>query len=676
MNKAIENPAMPLTIATPGPERDRADILWQPSAAQIKGTAVFGFMEVLEQKGWGDFSDYANLHRFSVEHREAFWNAVWDYTGVVAEHRGDCIAEHPDEFPCQPRPRVRWYPQARLNFAENLLRYRDDRIALVSHLENGRRRTITYAQLYRDVARVAAGLRRAGVTAGDRVVGFMPNIIETVQAMLATASLGAIWSSCSPDFGINGVLDRFGQIKPKVLFSADGYFYNGKACDSLDRLAAVTAAIDSLEAVVVVPLLSEHPQLANLTGACLWRDFQVGDVDELEFAQLPFDHPLYIMYSSGTTGMPKCIVHGAGGTLLQHLKEHRLHVNLARDDVFFYFTTCGWMMWNWLVSGLATGATLLLYDGSPFADNGQVLLKAIETEKISVFGVSAKYIAALEKAGIVARESADLGSLNTVLSTGSPLSHEGFDYVYKTFKANLCLSSISGGTDILSCFVGGCPILPVRAGEIQAPGLGMAVAIWNENGEPVAGEKGELVCTRPFPSMPIGFWNDPDGALYRSAYFARWPNIWAHGDYGELTAAGGYVIHGRSDAVLNPGGVRIGTAEIYRQVERLPEIVESIVVGQDWADDVRVVLFVVPAADVKLDDALRERIRGVIRDNATPRHVPAIILQVNDIPRTLSGKIVELAVRQVIHNKPVKNTDALANPDALEQFRNRPELLV
>ena len=653
---------------------DQADLLWTPSESRLTQSRLQDFMGYLETQGQGSYEDYGALHQFSVVKRENFWSALWDYTDIVAEQKGAVVAENSDTFPCQPDAGVRWFPEARLNFAENLLRYRDDRPALISRLENGQRRVVTYEQLHTHVAGLAASLRALGVGPGDRVAGFMPNVIETVEAMLATTSLGAIWSSCSPDFGINGVLDRFGQIQPKVLFAADGYFYNGKVCDSLERLAAISDAIDTLEQVVVIPVVSDQPDCSGLSRAVLWEDFLDPSAAEINFAQLPFDHPLFIMYSSGTTGMPKCIVHGAGGTLIQHLKEHQLHVDLSREDVMFYFTTCGWMMWNWLVSGLASGAALVLYDGSPFAQDGLSLLKAIEAEKISIFGVGAKYLAALEKAGIIPQDEVDLASLKTILSTGSPLSHESFRYVYKEFKADICLSSISGGTDILSCFVGGSPILPVHVGEIQAPGLGMAVEIWSDVGEPLLEGKGELVCTKPFPSMPIGFWNDTDGELYRQAYFNHWANVWAHGDYGEVTPSKGYIIHGRSDAVLNPGGVRIGTAEIYRQVERLEEVQESIVVGQEWDNDVRVVLFVVLTSGTVLSDNLRARIANAIRENTTPRHVPAKILEVPDIPRTLSGKIVELAVRNAIHGQPIKNTDALANPEALEAFKGRQEL--
>jgi acetoacetyl-CoA synthetase len=647
-----------------------SELLWSPSPARIAAEPITAFMEAAETVGGpAAGAGYAALHRWSVEAPEAFWSLLWDFAGVRASERGTVILEDGERF-----PGARWFPGAQLNYAENLLRRDDDRTAVIGLLEDGRRRTLTHGELFNEVSRLAAALRDAGVRAGDRVAGFMPNLPETLVAMLATASIGAVWSSCSPDFGVNGVLDRFGQIAPKVLFAADGYLYNGKRCDSLERLRAVSEAIDSIETIVVVPLLAAQPALDGLRGAHRYGDFLVDGTPPLAFAQLPFDHPLFIMYSSGTTGVPKCIVHGAGGTLLQHLKEHRLQVGLRPGDVFFYFTTCGWMMWNWLVSGLASGATLLLYDGSPFAAEGNLLLDAIDGEGINVFGTSAKFIAALEKGGKQPARSHDLDSLRTILSTGSPLSHESFEYVYRDFKADVCLSSISGGTDILSCFVGGCPVLPVRCGEIQAAGLGMAVEIWNDAGAPVRGEKGELVCTRPFPSCPIGFWNDADGARFRAAYFDRWPGVWAHGDYGELTAHDGFVIHGRSDAVLNPGGVRIGTAEIYRQVERIPEVLESIVIGQHWADDVRVVLFVVLREGCELDEDLCARIRRMIRDNTTPRHVPAKIVRVADIPRTISGKIVELAVRNVVHGEAVKNTDALANPEALALYRDLPEL--
>jgi acetoacetyl-CoA synthetase len=547
----------------------------------------------------------------------------------------------------------------------------------VSLLENGTRKETTFDGLYAQVAAIAAALKARGIEPGDRVAGFMPNVTETVVAMLAATSVGAVWTSCSPDFGFQGVMDRFGQVKPKVLFAADGYFYNGKAHDSLGKVRQIADEIDSLEHVVIVEMIQQASDTSTIDGRiddregiALYSDWlrEHAGVREIEFEQLPFDHPLYIMYSSGTTGAPKCIVHGAGGTLIQHLKEHRLHCDIGPEDTLFYFTTCGWMMWNWLVSGLASGATLVLYDGSPFANEGRVLLDAIDRERITVFGTSAKFISGIEKAGLKPRQSHDLSTLRTILSTGSPLSHESFAYVYRDVKAEVLLASIAGGTDIISCFVGGCPTRPVYAGQIQCRALGMAVEFWDEAGEPLERGKGELVCKTPFPSMPIGFWNDEDGGKYHRAYFAQFDNVWCHGDYGELTAEDGAIIHGRSDAVLNPGGVRIGTAEIYRQVEKLESIVESIVIGQDWQDDVRVVLFVVLRAGEILDEQLAKAVRTTIRLNATPRHVPAKIIQVPEIPRTLSGKIVEIAVRDVVHGRPVNNRDALANPQALEHF--------
>ncbi|MGA0335829.1 MAG: acetoacetate--CoA ligase [Luminiphilus sp.] len=643
--------------------------LWAPSPERIAAAQLTRFMDsVRAAVGFDAQGDYFSLHRWSIEHPDEFWRAVWSFTEIEGV-AGEVVCDDPARLPgCQ------WFPQAQLNYAENLLRFDDDVEALVEIDEGAARRSLTYRQLREAVAALAHWMEGRGIQPGDRVAGFMPNCIETVIAMLATSSLGGVWSSCSPDFGIQGAVDRFGQIAPRMLFSADGYCYNGKACDSLERVSHIADAIPAIEAVVVVPKLSQAPDISRIEHARLWSECMTDDSRPLQFVPRQFNDPLFILYSSGTTGVPKCIVHGVGGTLLQHAKEHALHADITRDDRFFYFTTCGWMMWNWLVSGLARGATLILYDGSPFARDGRRLIDAIDEERITVFGVGAKYLGALEKSGVVPRTDHDLSSLKSMLSTGSPLPHEGFEWVYRAFKSDLHLASISGGTDIVSCFVGGVPILPVYAGQIQAPGLGMATAIWSEEGSAVAGEKGELVCTRAFPSCPVGFWQDPDDSKFLDAYFSRWPGVWAHGDYGEITPEGGYIIHGRSDAVLNPGGVRIGTAEIYRQVERVPEVLDSVVVGQVWQEDVRVVLFVVLRDGGVLDDTLREVIRSEIRRHTTPRHVPAKILQVDDIPRTISGKIAELAVRKIVHGETVANQDALANPDSLRLFAQRPEL--
>jgi acetoacetyl-CoA synthetase len=642
---------------------------WRPDPERAQAAQLTAFADRAAQSAGRRFADYAALHRWSVEQPEAFWSLVWDFGGVVGEP-GGVVLEGAGRM-----PGARWFPEARLNFAENLLRRRDAEPALVFQGEQGLRRELSFEELFAQVSRLARAMRAAGIRAGDRVAGYLPNLPETVVAMLATASLGATWSSCSPDFGARGVIDRFGQIEPKLLFCADGYFYGGKCFDTLGRLPEIIAAIPSLTQVVVVPYVEQGESIDDLPKAVglpeFWADHST---DPIDFARLPFDHPLYVMYSSGTTGKPKCIVHGAGGTLLQHLKEHRLHVDLRPGDRFFYFTTCGWMMWNWLMSGLATGATLVLYDGSPFHPSGRVLFELAEREGIGIFGTSAKFLDAVAKAGIEPGSEFDLSELRAILSTGSPLLPESFDFVYQKIKSNLHLASISGGTDIVSCFVLGNPAAPVWRGEIQAAGLGMKVEVYDPDGRPLTDRAGELVCTAPFPCMPTGFFGDPDGSRYRAAYFETFPGVWCHGDWTRETEHGGYVISGRSDAVLNPGGVRIGTAEIYRQVEQLDEVVEAIAVGQDWEGDMRVLLFVKLRQGLSLDDALTERIRGAIRANTTPRHVPARVLQVPDIPRTRSGKITELAVRDVVHGRPVKNVEALANPEALQHFKNRAEL--
>lgn len=634
---------------------------------------------------WGmNLVNYGALHQWSVAAPEAFWRSVWDFCEVEG-FPGSTVIEDGDRM-----PGARFFPEARLNFAENLLRrvarqdatlleelsFLDSADALIFWGEDQVRRRLSRGQLYQDVARLAAAFRAAGVGAGDRVAACLPNMPEAVIAMLAAASLGAIFSSCSPDFGVQGIVDRFGQIRPKLLIASDGYYYNGKTIDCLKKLTGLAAHLPSVERVVVIPYTQEFPVLTGIRNAQLLSDFVAPHTFETEisFTRLPFNHPLYILYSSGTTGAPKCIVHGAGGTLLQHLKEHQLHGDVKRGDRLFYFTTCGWMMWNWLVSGLSSGATLLLYDGSPFLHDGRLLFDYADAESMTHFGTSAKFIHALAKSDLRPAETHQLSALRTVFSTGSPLAPEGFDYVYRHIKQDVNLASISGGTDIISGFVLGSSILPVWRGEIQCRGLGMAVEVFDERGRSVREEKGELVCTRPFPSMPLGFWDDPEGTRYGAAYFGKYPNIWAHGDYAEITAHDGVIIHGRSDAVLNPGGVRIGTAEIYQQVERLPEVLESLVIGQEWAGDVRIVLFVKLKESSKLDDALADRIKRTIRLATTVRHVPAKIVAVGDIPRTKSGKIVELAVRDVVHGRPIKNREALANPEALRLFENLPEL--
>jgi acetoacetyl-CoA synthetase len=643
-------------------------LLWTPSADKVAQANLTRFLATVNREHGLSLQGYDDLYEWSVREIPAFWEAMWRFADVRFSAPHEAVLEDP------VMPGARWFRGARLNFAENLLRHRDDRTALVFVGERGSPERLSYAELYGQVARFARFLRDAGVGQGDRVAGFMPNRIETVVGMLAATSLGAIWSSCSPDFGFKGVMDRFGQIEPKVLLTADGYFYNGKAFDSLGRVAEVAREIRSIEKIVVVPFVNAKPEVSPIPKAILWGDAQANDAREVEFAQLPFDHPIYIMYSSGTTGVPKCIVHGAGGTLIQHAKELMLHCDLKREDTIFYFTTCGWMMWNWLVSSLYVGSTVVLFDGSPGYPDMSVLWKMAQDLKVTIFGTSAKYLAMCEKSEVRPGAQFDLSTLKAVCSTGSPLSVESFEWVYREVKQDLQLASISGGTDIISCFILGSPISPVYAGEIQKRGLGMKVEAWDDDGKPVVGQKGELVCTAPFPSMPVGFWNDPGDEKYLDAYFRHYPGVWRHGDYIEITEHGGVVVYGRSDATLNPAGVRIGTAEIYRQVEALEEVVEALVIGQPWEDDVRVVLFVVLRPGVVLDGALQKKIRDQIRQNTTPRHVPAKIIQVPEIPRTISGKLVEMAVLKTVQGEEVKNKDALANPQALNHFRDLEEL--
>ena len=659
------------------------EALWSPASRRVQDANITRFIQLIRQKRDLGVIDYASLYQFSIDSPKAFWRAIWEFGGVI----GSAGSRTVEDF--ERMPGAQWFPDASLNFAENLLRYRDDQEALVFKSETGLSSSLSYRQLYSQVAGVASALRASGIKPGDRVAAYMPNLPETIIAMLATTSIGAIWSSCSPDFGINGVVDRLCQIKPKVLFCAAAYTYSGKQHDCLSRVAEIQKRIDSIQKIVVIPYVDADPDLDSLNNAELLASFSDNDATEIEFARLAFDHPVYILYSSGTTGVPKCITHGAGGTLLQHLKELMLHTDLKRSDRFFYYTTCGWMMWNWMVSGLATGATVILYEGSPFYPGSEAMFDLVDELGITVFGTGAKAISAWKKAGIKPRETHSLTTLKSILSTGSPLAPDSFDYVYTDIKKDLCLSSIIGGTDIVSCFAGGCPTLPVYRGEIQCLGLGMAVEIKRDDGSTAeVNETGELCCVKSFPSMPVCFWGDDEkvrpetgreaglgqGSKYHAAYFEQYPNIWAHGDFAEITEHGGLVIFGRSDATLNPGGVRIGTAEIYRQVESLDEVVESICIGQDWDDDVRVVLFVRLRENMMLDENLQGRIRKVVRDNATPRHVPARIVQVSDIPRTISGKIVELAVRNIVHGLAVKNVDALANPGALELYRDLAEL--
>ncbi len=640
--------------------------LWEPSEERVKNTNMYRFMHFINETYSQNFDEYTDLYQWSIDNIPDFWAAMWKFGDIIASKPYDQVVDDLSKM-----PGAKWFSGARLNFSENLLRYRDNQIALIFNGENQVSRRITYTELYDEVARVSKSLKDIGVQPADRVVGFMPNMPETIIAMLAAASMGATWSSCSPDFGIKGVLDRFGQIQPKVLFTADGYFFKGKRLDSLERISHILKELPSIEKVVVVPYTEKIPNITGVPNSILYEEFRSSEPKlEIDFAQLPFEHPLYIMYSSGTTGLPKCMVQSAGGILIHHLKELMLHTDVKRDDVIFYFTTCGWMMWNWLTSSLALGATLVLFDGNPFHPDPGALWKMAQDEEITIFGTSAGYIAALQNAGVKPGESYDLAPLKALLSTGSPLSNEGFEYIYRDVKSDLQLASISGGTDLNGCFALGNPMAPVYSGELQCRGLAMKVMAFDENGDSVINQQGELVCTAPFPSMPIHFWNDPDNKKYIAAYFDVYPDVWRHGDFIVITERGGVIMYGRSDATLNPGGVRIGTSEIYRQVDRISEVEDCVVVGQDWKNDVRVLLFVQLAEGYELTEDLVNKIKMTIRANASPRHVPALILAVPDIPYTHNMKKVELAVKNVIHDKPVLNKDALRNPEALDHFAN------
>ncbi|NNL77653.1 MAG: acetoacetate--CoA ligase [Desulfobacterales bacterium] len=647
-----------------------AKLLWKPSEQQIKTSNMYRFMNVINENYNQKFNAYAPLYKWSIENIPDFWAVMWEFAEIIASKPFDQVIDDVTKM-----PGAKWFSGARLNFAENLLRHRDNRTALIFKGEDQDSIKMTYAELFDEVARLAKALRDSGVESGDRVVGFMPNMPATIVTMLAAASLGATWSSCSPDFGLKGVLDRFGQIKPKILFTANGYFFKGKKIDSLHRIAEIIKELPSIEKTVVVPYTDQNPDISGVPNGVHYKDFKSSQANlDIEFEQLPFDHPLYIMYSSGTTGLPKCMVQSAGGILIHHLKELMLHTNLKREDTIFYFTTCGWMMWNWLTSSLGVGATLALFDGNPFHPHPGALWEMAQDEKITVFGTSAGYIAALINAGVKPGKTYDLTPLRAVLSTGSPLSIEGFEFIYNEVKEDLQLASIAGGTDLNGCFALGNPMGPVYAGELQCRGLAMDVRAFDEIGNEIINEQGELVCCRPFPSMPIYFWDDPDGSKYKKAYFDVYPNIWRHGDFVTVTDRGGVIMLGRSDATLNPGGVRIGTAEIYRQLEQMPEIDDSVVIGQNWKDDVRVVLFVKVASGYELNEELKAKIKQTIRSNASPRHVPAKILNTPEVPYTLNMKKVELAVKKIIEGRPVLNKDALSNPAALDYYADLKEL--
>ncbi len=640
-------------------------LLWQPSKEAIANSQMTAFIKTVNQQFQTSLSDYPALHKWSIENAKDFWSMLWDYCDVIASKKATQILVDGDNM-----EKAKWFVDAELNFAENLLRRRDDHVAIVFVSENGERRELSYKALFHEVAVWAEQLKSYGVKVGDRVAAFMPNSPETIIAMLATTSIGAVWSSSSSDFGLQGLLDRFSQIEPTILFAVEGHQYNGKKHNHIKKIAELQKQLPSLRKTIVVPFTDKTPDISSLENSVLWTDIKKEKTPDLHFEQLPFNHPVYILYSSGTTGKPKCMVHGAGGVLLQHLKELRLHTDLKPDDKHFFYTSCGWMMWNWLVSSLSVGATLILYDGSPFYPKPSRLFNLMDKEGITVFGVGAKLLEAAHKSHLVPMKTHDLKTLRTILTTGSPLLPESFDYVYTKIKKEVCLSSISGGSDIVSCFALGNPILPVYRGELQCIGLGLNIKVFNDEGMPVIQEKGELVCIAPFTAEPIYFWNDPDGVKFHKAYFNKYPGVWAHGDYAEITEHGGVIIYGRSDATLNPGGVRIGTAEIYQQVDKFDDVLDCLAVGQRYKGSERIVLFLVMREGVTLTDKLIKQIKEMIRTNASPHHTPNKIIQVPDLPRTISGKTVEIAVKKILHGEAVKNTDALANPESLEYFKN------
>lgn len=644
-------------------------ILWKPSPEAINQTNMVKFIKYVNSRHNQNVENYSHLYQWSIENLSLFWASIADFCGAIVSQPADEIIVLDNKM-----QNTKWFTGTKLNFAENLLRHRDQRLAVISASERGDYRTITHNQLFSEVAILSAHLQSLGIKANDRVAGFLPNIPETVVAMLATTSLGAVWSSCSPDFGLQGLLDRFEQIKPKILFAVDGHFYKGKTFNHIEKIKKLQQALPSLTQTIVIPYLNENPNINPLRNTQLYTERLNHNINNFSFEQLPFNHPIYIMYSSGTTGKPKCMVHGAGGTLLQHLKELILHTNLTSQDRIFFNTTCGWMMWNWLVSSLAVGATIVLYEGAPFYPKSTILYDLIDKAGINIFGVGAKLIELSAKQGLEPQKTNNLSQLHNILTTASPLTPESFNYVYTKIKKNVCLSSISGGSDIISCFALGNPMLPVYRGELQCVGLGMNVKILNDEGKPVIGKKGELACIAPFPSMPIYFWNDPDGKKYQRAYFDKHPGIWTHGDYAEINEHGGVVIYGRSDATLNPGGVRIGTAEIYQQLEKIDEVLEGLAIAQKWEGSERIILFVVLKKKLKLDDERIKKIKNTIRKHTSPHHVPAKVIQVPELPRTISGKVVEITVKRIVHNQPVKNKQALVNPEALEHFKNLDEL--